>query len=166
MELHRITTLNMTEKKPWICVTLKCEWCKGLVPVYPSLWTKHKQTKWSYITCSWGEGKGSIKWTVQPFQRQNRPEMELTFSVFVNNLLFFHMRNIWQQGSAQLTLLHLFVLFGLGSCLFLRKGQRRKIQDLRRYNVHRFYTPLALSSQRAEVPKHLLKGKGMLQPCT
>lgn len=68
-----------------------------------------------------------------------------------------------QQGSAQLTLLHLFVLFGLGSCLFLRKGRRRKIQDLTGCNVHRFYTPLALSSQWAEVPKHLLKGKGMLQ---
>lgn len=55
------------------------------------------------------------------------------------------------------------VLFGLGSCLFLRKGQRRKIQDLMRCNVHRFYTPIALSNQRAELPKHILKGKGMLQ---
>lgn len=48
------------------------------------------------------------------------------------HLLLFHLRNMWQQGNAQLTLLHLFVLFGLGSYLFLRKGRRRKIQDLTR----------------------------------
>lgn len=109
------------------------------------------------------EQTGRAPLSVQPFQRQNGPEMELTISVFVNNLRLFHMKNMWQQGSAQLTLLYLFVLFGLGSYLFVKKGQRRKIQDLTRCNVHRFYTPLALSSQRAEVPKHLLKGKGVRQ---
>lgn len=50
-----------------------------------------------------------------------------------------------------------------GVVCFSRNGWRRKIQDLARCNVHRFYTPLALNSQWAEVPKHLLKGKGMLQ---
>lgn len=37
MEQKRITTLNTTEKKPWISVTLTHKWCEGLVPVYPSL---------------------------------------------------------------------------------------------------------------------------------
>lgn len=47
--------------------------------------------------------------------------------------------------------------------LFVFKKRTKEIQDLTRCNVHRFYTPLALSSQRDEVPKHVLKGKGMLQ---
>lgn len=66
-------------------------------------------------------------------------------------------KKIWQQGSTQLT-----PLFDFGSFLFVFKEETRENQDSTRYNVHRFYTPLALSNKRTRVPVYLLRGEGML----
>ena len=131
-----------------------------------------KQT-WSGTAAGAAEQTGRDPSSAPPNPSRGRMEHRRRwhFLYLWKNLLFFHMRNLWQEGSAQLALLHLLVLFGLGSlfvCLFLRKGQSRKIQDSTRCPVHRLYTPLALSYQRTPVPKTTSDARGRIlgsRPC-